>query len=74
MTLIQSKRALLWLFNIAGNNVTYLSLHVKCLIRTKFRISRKIFTEVTILIFMEIRSMGALLIHTECQKDRETGG
>jgi len=32
--------------DIAGNNVTYLGLHVNCLIRTKFRISRQIFIEV----------------------------
>lgn len=36
LTPFQAKRALLWWFNVAGNNAKYLGLYVKCLILIKF--------------------------------------
>lgn len=38
---LSSRRALLWQFNVAGNNDLYPCLHATCLILTKFGVSRE---------------------------------
>jgi hypothetical protein len=43
----QSKKALSWRFNVAGNNTAYLGPQVNCQILTKFGFSRQIFIKVS---------------------------
>jgi len=67
------KRKLLWRFYVAGNNETFLILHVKCPIfypiLTKYGRARQIFVQVSSIEFHVKRPLEDALKHAERQTD-----